>query len=137
MAKKHYTIKDNGLRKPWAGYVWLNPPYGDQTSKWISRLAHHGNGIALVFTRTDTNWFFDSVWKPASALLFLKGRVNFSHPNGSAAFSTAGAPSVLVAYGPRAVEKLTTCGLVGQLIINKPSGRKARWASLTKTTKRI
>lgn len=131
MAKRHYTINDNGLKQPWRGYVWCNPPYGDKAGRWVARLAHHGDGIALVFARTDTGWFFDGVWKQASAMLFLKGRVNFSHPNGSAAFNTAGAPSVLIAYGARATEKLKDSKLVGQLIINKPTGRKQRWASLT------
>ena len=27
-ANKYYSVKDNGLRWPWQGRVWLNPPYG-------------------------------------------------------------------------------------------------------------
>jgi hypothetical protein len=26
--RKIYTISDDGLRQPWAGLIWLNPPYG-------------------------------------------------------------------------------------------------------------
>lgn len=61
-AKGHYTIEDNGLLKAWAGRVWLNPPYGPETGRWLGRLAEHGNGIALVFARTETQMFFEHVW---------------------------------------------------------------------------
>lgn len=57
-AKIHYTKIDDGLAKPWHGRVWLNPPYGNKTKSWLSRLALHGNGIALVFARTETKSFF-------------------------------------------------------------------------------
>ncbi len=40
----------------------LNPPYGEQTERWLAKLAKHGNGIALVYARTETKMFFDSVW---------------------------------------------------------------------------
>ena len=61
-AAMHYTIEDNGLAKPWAGRVWCNPPYGSQTGRWLARLRDHGDGIALVFARTETRSFFDAVW---------------------------------------------------------------------------
>ena len=68
-AAKHYTIADNGLNQPWEGRVWLNPPYGRQTIQWVRRLACHGNGIALIFARTETSIFFPWVWDRADALL--------------------------------------------------------------------
>jgi hypothetical protein len=43
-AAQHYTIQDNGLNQPWAGRVWLNPPYGREAIHWMARLAEHGNG---------------------------------------------------------------------------------------------
>jgi hypothetical protein len=52
-ATTKYTIFDDGLTKPWFGRVWLNPPYGPETGAWMSRMADHGNGLALVFSRTD------------------------------------------------------------------------------------
>lgn len=54
-AKVKYTIFDNGLKKPWNGKVWLNPPYGPKTAVWIRRMIQHNNGIALVFSRTDAS----------------------------------------------------------------------------------
>lgn len=98
-AKKHYTIDDDGLLKVWEGSVWLNPPYGPKTGKWLAKLARHGDGIALVFARTETRAFHEHIWPKAHALLFLRGRLTFFNSDGSPGKNTAGAPSVLVAYG--------------------------------------
>lgn len=98
-AKNHYTIDDDGLALPWFGRVWCNPPYGLEAASWLERMADHGNGIALIFARTETKMFFDHVWPKANAILFLKGRLHFHHVDGSRAETNAGAPSVLVAYG--------------------------------------
>lgn len=98
-AGTHYTIEDDGFARPWAGRVWLNPPYGPETARWLGRLADHGQGTALIFARTETRYFFDYVWPRATALLFLKGRINFCHTDGTPGAVNSGAPSVLVAYG--------------------------------------
>lgn len=82
----------------WHGRVWMNPPYGDEIGEWMTRLADHGNGIALVFARTETAWFFESVWRRAHAVFFFRGRISFYHVDGTQG-DAAGAPSCLVAYG--------------------------------------
>ena len=115
-ARKRYTKEQDGLKQPWDGYVWLNPPYGKQTGEWIKKLSDHGNGIALIFARTETNMFFEYVWHKADALLFLKGRISFHKEDGSMASSNAGAPSVLVAYGYDAELALYQCKLPGKFI---------------------
>lgn len=98
-AKEHFTKQDHGLLLPWHGRVWLNPPYGRMMDAWLSRLCLHGNGIALIFARTETAAFFRYVWKYADAILFIKGRLYFYRPDGTKAKFNSGAPSVLVAYG--------------------------------------
>ena len=115
-AARHYDLHDNGLTQPWEGRVWLNPPYGRETGKWLARLAEHGDGIALIFARTETAMFFEEVWEKADALLFLRGRLAFHHIDGSRANTNAGAPSVLVAYGERNAAALRHSGLGGQFI---------------------
>ena len=115
-ASNHYTILDDGLSLSWDGRVWCNPPYGLETAKWLDRLADHGNGIALIFARTETRMFFEYVWDKADALLFFKGRLHFHHVDGARAKANAGAPSVLVAYGDQNVEHLHNSGIDGQLI---------------------
>lgn len=99
MAEKHFTILDNGLTKEWTGCVWLNPPYGDETGKWLNCLAAHGNGIALIFARTETTNFFKHVWPKASAIVFIEGRINFYRVTGRRAKKNSGAPNCLIAYG--------------------------------------
>lgn len=116
MVPKFYTIEDDGLKQKWYGRVWLNPPYGLSAAKWLDKLAGHGNGIALIFARTETAMFFDHVWNKAAALLFIKGRLFFHHVNGDKAKSNSGAPSVLIAYGKNNAEVLKTCGIDGKFI---------------------
>lgn len=115
-AKKNFTFKDDGLSQFWFGRVWMNPPYGPLTRHWLQKLAEHGNGIALVFARTETKMFFKWVWPRAKALLFLEGRLYFCYPDGKTAAANAGGPSVLIAYGQENVAALETCGLKGALV---------------------
>lgn len=114
-AKAHFDQHDNGLMRPWSGRIWLNPPYGE-TGKWLTRLADHGDGVALIFARTETEMFFECVWGRASAILFLFGRLNFCRPNGTRAKANSGAPSVLVAYGEAEAERLRNCSLPGKWV---------------------
>lgn len=116
IAKRHYTKADNGLLQPWEGRVWLNPPYGVEMYRWIKRLAEHGNGIAFIFARVETAAFFEHVWEAAAAVLFLRGRVRFYHPDGRQARTNAPAPSVLIGYGDSNADALRTCGLDGRFV---------------------
>lgn len=115
-AKAHYSIDDNGLLKPWEGRVWLNPPYGREAAAWLGRLADHGDGIALIFARTETDMFFRHVWGRADAILFLRGRLHFHYVTGERAKANSGAPSCLAAYGAENVKALRQCSLDGRLI---------------------
>jgi hypothetical protein len=114
-AERHYTVADDGLRQTWTGLVWCNPPYAEW-GRWLHKLADHGDGIALIFARTETRDFFGAVWERADALLFLKGRIRFYRSTGKPGGSSGGAPSVLIAYGPRAVQRLAESGLEGRLV---------------------
>lgn len=116
-ARDHFTIHDDGLKLSWHGRVWLNPPYGREATKWLDRLATHGRGIALIFARTETEMFFDQVWRRAHAVLFLRGRLHFHYVDGRRAAANAGAPSVLVAYGYDEATVLRDCGIDGQFIL--------------------
>ena len=109
-ATHHYSTLDDGLSRPWGGLVWLNPPYGRQTGRWLDRLARHGEGLALVFARTDTAWF-QGVANSATSLCFLADRLRFVRPDGQPAAAAAGAGSLLVAYGLTASLALASAGL--------------------------
>ncbi len=121
MAKQHYTIDDNGLKQPWYGRVWCNPPYGAKAAAWLDRLASHGKGTALLFARTETAMFFEHVWNKATALLFVEGRIHFHHADGTRAKANAGGPSVLIAYGQSDADMLTISGIAGKHVaLNAP-----------------
>jgi hypothetical protein len=120
MAAEHYTISDNGLMKEWHGRVWCNPPYGKETGKWLAKLAEHGNGIALIFARTDTATFFNHIWPKADAIMFIKGRLTFFTAVGQPGKQSAGTPSCLVAYGHENVKALETCSIAGHVVYLEP-----------------
>lgn len=112
-ATTHYTVHENGLAQPWHGRVWCNPPYGREAIKFMARMAEHGNGIALTFARTETTMFQEHIWGKADGILFLRGRLSFCDYKGKPSENSAGAPSVLIAYGSDNVERLRNCGLAG------------------------
>lgn len=112
-AKVMWTVREDGLSRAWpAGkLLYANPPYRCPDSRegielWMSRLADHGNGVALVFARTDARWFQRSVWNRADALFFFANRIFFHLPvTGERARHNGGAPSVLVLHGKEAVAR--------------------------------
>lgn len=114
-ATTQFTIEDDGLARDWHGRVWCNPPYGPHAEKFLRRMAEHGNGIALIFARTETRSFQEWCWKRADAMLFMAGRVKFRLPGGGYA-GPAGAPSVLIAYGTGNVSALCHSGISGYVV---------------------
>jgi len=96
----HITAKtiwtQNGLERDWFGRVWLNPPYSE-VGKWVSRLAKHGHGVALVFARMDTKWAQDLV-PMADSVFFPRGRLKFTNPDRPSS-GNAGAPSMFLSFG--------------------------------------
>jgi hypothetical protein len=125
-AAQHFTCQDDGLVKRWTGRVWLNPPYGSDTPKWMCRLAEHGDGIALVFARCDTQWFHDYGVR-ADAICFIKGRIQFVKAQDAVAYAegrqnpkdSCGAGSMLLAFGNDNAEALYRSGLG----LTVPAGR--------------
>lgn len=114
--KKNITRVEDGLTSKWEGFVFCNPPYGPHTGEWLEKMSNHGNGIALIFARTETRTFFKWVWNKARSVFFIEGRLFFMHPSGKVAKSNAGAPSCLVAYGDLAHERIKRSRLSGKLI---------------------
>lgn len=112
-AARMISLPEDGLAAEWSGRVWLNPPYDQIAWQWMRRLADHGRGTALLFARTETEGFHTHVWRRASALRFLEGRLHFHRPDGTRAKANSGAPSVLCAYGAEDAFRLETCGLGG------------------------
>lgn len=108
-ARRCFTLADDALSQRWTGRVWCNPPYGDQVARFIGRLADHGDGIALVFARTDTRWFARAA-ATCDVVCFTAGRIQFvySEPTRPA---NPPAGSALFAYGDTCAEALVRSGL--------------------------
>lgn len=143
-AVKHYTVLDNGLDQEWEGRVWMNPPYGTECTKWMGKLATHGNGISLIFARTETAMFFQHVWPKADSVFFFEGRLFFhlvdapnkerclTHPHEwylyneeleskamackhcGVSKANGGAPSCLISYGEHNADAIAHSGLKGK-----------------------
>lgn len=141
-AARKFTIIDDGLAQPWPerDRVWLNPPYAHGIiGLWLAKLARHNRGSCLIFARTETDAFFESVWAKASAILFMRGRVNFRVGQSYSVVSTrqtfwaggpapgnAGAPTVLCAYGEHDADRLEACKTIeGHFVRIAQSGRRA------------
>ena len=117
-AKKVYTRENDGLKMPWEGRVWMNPPYGRELAAWINKLSLHGNGILLCFNRSETKAFHDYVYPFATSQLILKGRPNFyvrkdNDQSVERMPANSGGPIVMFAYGENNSEALEKCGLPG------------------------
>jgi|APHM01.1.fsa_nt_gi DNA N-6-adenine-methyltransferase (Dam). len=97
LADRNITKDEGGLR-PWSGKVYMNPPYS-AVSDWMqhAKIQHyHGNTeliVALVFSRTGTQWFHNYA-VTANILCFVEGRLSFGD-----AENTAPAPSVVAVWG--------------------------------------
>ena len=116
-ARTMYSCFDNGLNMPWFGRVWLNPPYDhNKMWNWFDKLYRHGNGIALIFARTETEGFFRWIWNRADSILFIKGRLYFYHLDGTKAKANSGGPSVLIAYGKNNSEILARSNIQGKYL---------------------
>lgn len=120
IAAKHYDASQNGLLQPWTGRVWLNPPYS-QADRWLSRLADHGRGLALIFARTETRLWFEQVWPRAHGILFLQGRLTFHTVLGKPGKANSGGPSALVAYGMADAALLADYPVPGHFVPLAPS----------------
>lgn len=115
-AKNHFTKEDNGLAQEWFGRVWLNPPYSRPLiEQFVTKMADHGNGIALLFNRCDSKLFQVQVFDRATAMLFMRQRVRFYRPDGTQGGSP-GCGSILVAYGYENAFLLKNSGIEGKFI---------------------
>lgn len=132
-AKRHLTYIDNGLNAHWQGRIWMNPPYGQDTPKWMEHLSVVGNGIALVFSRTDTQWFHQYAVQ-ADAMCFVEGRIQFIKAPQAKRYAsgeqlqlgTPGAGSLLLAWGDSCASAVLDCGLGWSVDNRQRHGKKIK-----------
>jgi hypothetical protein len=115
-ARKVFTKADDGLRQPWRGLVFMNPPFGGRRGHlpWLTRFFDHANGIAIVRAYTPSDWWHYMVAPRAEAMLFPKGKTKFIRPDGSVGKSP-GHGVALLGMGDVAIDALRDSDL-GQFI---------------------
>lgn len=117
-AERMVDKDEDGLSVQWEGRVWCNPPYSKPLlHEFCRRMAEHGDGVLLVFARTD-NADFQEMARRADAVLLLRKRIRFVRPDGTRG-RAAGCGSALFAFGKDNVRALEECGLEGVLMNNR------------------
>ena len=101
--ENYYTVEDHGLRQPWEGAVFVNPPFSQLSHKpWVRKCwqaAQKGATVALLIpVRSDTAYWHDWVMR-ASELRFVRGRVSFVREDGRPG-STPPFPCVVAVFYP-------------------------------------
>lgn len=125
-AAKHLTHRDDGLVTGWSGRVWCNPPYGRSTGQWLDKMREHHNGIALVMSRTDTEWFHRNIHF-ADIVCFIKGRISFVQPDIASDYAkglcvpkgNCGAGSIILGFGDDTINPIFNSRLGWMVIRGK------------------
>lgn len=90
-AGQYYTAVDDGLKQPWFGRVWCNPPYGTPTTRRAAQLfveraitsyqAGKITAAVLLLNRTGAGWYID-VKQQVTAVCEVRQRIAFKDAAG-------------------------------------------------------
>lgn len=105
-----YTIDEDGLKQPWIGRVWCNPPYSD-IEPWVKRAWHETSitqrasvvAMLLPCNRTEQPWWQKNIepvrdsgpLDESGVVLrthFLPKRLKFGHPGNREAIGVGSPP---------------------------------------------
>lgn len=102
-ARTYYTLADDGLRHPWHGKIFLNPPYHyDGIAPFIGKLFEEFDAqrtteaIVVVNSATSTGWF-QSAFARAAAVCFPGHKIRFIHATKDG--TSPCAPQTILYYG--------------------------------------
>lgn len=106
------VITTDSLQHDWAGFVWMNSPFGKRMGliPWLEKFCAHGNGVALVPNRSGPWW---TAYAPRADLtLQVADKIKFIRPDGSRGMQP-GTGTTLLAIGPRGVQALHNAATAG------------------------
>jgi len=104
--KHYYTKEDDGLSKDWGkDVVFMNPPYGGNTRKWIDKALNESRKgavvVCLIVSSTDRSYWHDFIFPFADQIRFIRGRITFGDAKSTAPFASA-----IIVFGKRFDNKL-------------------------------
>ena len=111
IGKTNYAIErgEDGLKLPWKGFVYCNPPFS-QKERWAEKMAEHGNGLLILPERGSAPWFGPLAL--TAGKYFVMGRkINFI---GGPSSNNLG--SVFFPFGDEAVNRVRNWDLPGHLL---------------------
>ena len=84
-ATAYYTEHDDGLKQPWFGKVWCNPPYGKFTRLFMERALYFYNlgevqECIFLVNRTGANWYRNL--RKHFEVIEVADRIAFLNPSG-------------------------------------------------------
>lgn len=108
--ERFYTRDDDGLDQDWTGTVFMNPPYGREMSRWVTKAREESEKgatvVCLIPARTDTAYWHEHVMQ-ADEVRFIRRRLHFANDRhtqrkaeGKASAHNAPFPSVVVVFRP-------------------------------------
>lgn len=103
-----YSKSENGLERPWCDRVcFVNPPYGSEQKKWIDKALAETRSVSvfLIPARVDTKLWQEVIFKKASHICFIKGRIKFIDPATGKKTNPSPFPSALVLFNANFFER--------------------------------
>ena len=111
----YFTPEINGLKQDWNGVLWCNPPYGRMQKDWIIKaesesIKNDSTVVMLIPAKTDTKIWHEVIFKSATSICFIRGRLRFGDSKENAPF-----PSAIIVFGgvtEKQIEVLESFGYV-------------------------
>ncbi len=123
--RRFITPDEDGLKQPWTGNVFMNPPYGREIGKWVKKAFDEAQKdgttvVCLLPARTDTAWWHEYCTK--GHVWLIRGRLKFGDSHNGAPF-----PSAIVIFS-RLLSIIRTSPpcVTRETSTNGPRGKRSR-----------
>ena len=121
-----FTAEDNGLKQPWTGRVFMNPPYSKRAGKaaFLAKLAASFDAGTVTAATVVLSYDFSASWfEPLrsryAAICLLRGRVKFYKTTPGDRHNPALGTS-LVYLGPNVPAFTAAVGALGEIVVRPP-----------------